>query len=105
MAFQKGQPRPPNAGRKPGSVNKKRIPKVADYLAEKNINPVDEILALIPELKPWEQPKVWLELLSYCEAKPKAIEVLPSTDEDLDDFEDVSNEDLLRLIKSPDGAA
>lgn len=69
--FKKGMTRHPNAGRKKGTPNKKRAVRIADYLAEKEINPAEKILELIPSLSPREQVDAWLELQSYVEAKPK----------------------------------
>lgn len=69
--FKKGQPRHPDAGRKAGSPNKKRVAKVSDYLAEKDINPTAEILKLIPHMDYPDAAKAWLDLLSYTQAKPK----------------------------------
>jgi hypothetical protein len=107
MAFQPGQGRPPGSGRKPGSQNKKSVAKVADVLAERDINPVAEILALIPEL-PYASQKIkaYMDLLSYCEAKPKEIESSPDdlpTDEDLiNQLKDVSDSALLTLVTRND---
>lgn len=107
MQFQKGQPRPPNAGRKLGSKNKKKLRKIAEVLAENGIDPAQEILDILntddetKQLSPRVRAELWLEVLSYCEAKPKASEEASSDSDDLDDFENVSNEELLRLIKSP----
>lgn len=98
--FQKGNP-----GRRPGSKNKKKIVKVADLLAEKEINPVEKILALIPSLDPQDQVKSWLDLLSYCQSKPKAVEEPQDDDEDLEDFDEVSNADLIKLVRPPSGVA
>lgn len=97
--FQKGNP-----GRRPGSKNKKKIVKVADLLAEKEINPVEKILELMPSLDPQDQVKSWLDLLSYCQAKPRAEE-LSDFDEDLEDFDEVSNADLIKLVRPPNGVA
>lgn len=111
MAFQKGEPRHPNAGRKKGSQNIKKIAKVADLLAERDINPVQEILNILddPEAKLFDSDRIraWFDLLSYCQAKPKAIEVDDGDDDDdlLKMFEDVSDEALLKLVKSPDEAS
>lgn len=69
--FYKGMQKPPGSGRKKGVPNKTRLIRVADLLAEKAINPVEEIMALMPDMRPEAQAKVWLELLSYCQAKPK----------------------------------
>jgi hypothetical protein len=71
VAFQKGQPRPPTAGRKKGTPNKATLLKVEEVLAQKGINPVEEILALIPDLPPVAQAKTWLELLQYTQAKKR----------------------------------
>ncbi len=119
--FQKGQPRPANAGRKPGSKNKKKIAKVADFLAQKDINPAEQILAildakhecnaevceknckfkgkyLLADQK--DRADIWLDLLSYCQGKPKEME-MDFDDESFEDFDEVSNEQLLTLIKTP----
>lgn len=69
--FYKGMPKPANSGRKKGVPNKTKLIRVADLLAQKAINPVEEIMALMPDMRPEAQAKVWLELLSYCQAKPK----------------------------------
>jgi hypothetical protein len=70
-SFVKGMGKPPGSGRKKGTPNKTKLLRVADFLAEKSLNPVDEIMALMPDMRPEAQAKVWLELLSYCQAKPK----------------------------------
>lgn len=115
MGFQKGQPRPPNAGRKKGSKNKKKVARVADYLAERDINPAKEILALIHGkdeedkdlLTPFAKMQAWFDLLAYCQAKPKEID--PSAEESdddsdlLDQFEQVTDATLLKIVKDEDG--
>jgi hypothetical protein len=40
-------------------------------LAEKNINPIEEILKLLPTLEPRDQVKTWLDIQSYVQAKPR----------------------------------
>lgn len=105
MTFYKGMPKPPGSGRKPGSKNKKRVAKVADLLAEKDINPVDQILNLIPSLDEEGQVNAWLDLLAYCQAKPKVDDSFDD-DDDIDEFDDIPTEELLRIIKlPPDGVA
>ena len=98
MKFQKGMSRPPNAGRKKGSKNKKKIAKVADYLSERDINPVEEILNLLPDMKPADQAAMWLDLLSYCEVKPKENEA--DSDDDDEILDDLSDEQLLKLVEA-----
>ncbi|MGZ3796475.1 MAG: hypothetical protein ACXVB1_08925 [Pseudobdellovibrionaceae bacterium] len=80
MAFQKGQPRPANAGKKKGSVHNISRKKVSQILAEKNKEPVEEIMRLMPMLEPRDQAKLWLDLLSYCQAKPTVYESDDNTD-------------------------
>lgn len=75
--FQKGQPRPPNAGRKKGTKNKKRVPLVTEYLASRGINPINEILKLIPELESDQRFQAWKTLLSHTQPNLKA-EIIPS---------------------------
>lgn len=109
MKFQKGMPRPANAGRKKGSLNKKKIPKVSDFLANKDLNPAEEILKILEEDKELPEKKqkisklgqidIWLDLLSYCQGKPKD-EAEPSGDDDEPDaLDELSDEQLLRLVK------
>lgn len=104
-AFQKGMNKVPGSGRKVGSKNKKRLKKVAEVLAENDLNPVKELLNELAQIdEPKDRAKIWLELISFCQAKPKAIEEEDSGDFDEDDFSGVSTEDLLKLVKKPEGA-
>jgi hypothetical protein len=63
--------KPVGSGRKKGTPNKKKLLRVDELLAEKNINPVEKALELMPELAPHQQIKVWMELASYCFPKPR----------------------------------
>lgn len=108
MAFEKGQPRHPNAGRKKGTPNKKKLVKAADILAEKDINPASEILKLINTgtLEPKDELKAWSELLSYCQAKPKETE--PDGDPDggdPDDFDEIPTDNILEIYRKAKGTA
>lgn len=78
MAYHKGRGKSPGSGRKRGTPNKNKLLRVADVLSEAGKSPVEELLLLIPKLQPHYQAKVWLELLSYCQAKPKEVEVSTS---------------------------
>lgn len=106
MAFQKGVPRHANAGRKKGSLNKSKILKVSDYLASNDINPVAKLMLLIPQLEPRDQAKIWMDLVSYCQAKPSVYEESeePTTGEDLlEEFKEVTNE-ALKLVAGGKGS-
>lgn len=118
--FIKGMPRPSNSGRQKGSQNKKRVIKVAELLAERDINPAQKIVEIIEwaekgeitginDIKKYltakERADIWLDLLSYCEAKPKAIESLYDDGFNSENFEDVSSEDLLKIVKDSNEAS
>lgn len=95
--FIKGQPRPANAGRRAGIPNKRRIVKAADILAAQDINPAQKILENIPFIEDaMDKHKAWLDLLSYCQAKPVFVEDETSEDEvdPLVTLKDVSDEIL-----------
>lgn len=106
MAFVKGMPRPAGAGRKKGSLNKKKVLRVEEVLAEKNVNPVEKILELIPKLSPSEQIKSYFDLLKYLQPTLKAQEVDPadySSSEEEDEenpIEELTNDQLIALVKT-----
>lgn len=101
MGFLKGQPRHPDAGRKPGTKNKKTVLRVRDVLSERDINPAQKILDLIPILEPEEQLKAWGLLLSYCEVKPSENENPPehSQEDIIEKLKDVSDSNLMKVIE------
>lgn len=102
--FQKGTPKPANSGRKKGTPNKARLKRVAELLAEAGVNPAGEIMDCIALMdEPKDRAKAWADLLAYCEAKPKAKDA-PAEEIDPEQFGDLTNEDLLKLVK-PDGAS
>ena len=74
MKYYPGQPKPEGSGRKKGTKNQKRIPKVAARLIEMGINPAEEALKAIYQLSPGERFDAWMEVISYCEAKPRYVE-------------------------------
>lgn len=105
MPFEKGQSKVPGSGRKKGSKNKKRVPRVVEHLAENDIYPVVQILELIPTLDSAEQIETWLELLSYCEAKPKeAFESSQQEDEKEEDVRELV-EQILAIARSNEKSA
>lgn len=74
---------------------RKLLRRPDEELHEQGISPVSEILKLIPELRKSEQLKAWLELLSYCAAKPKEILVDPTNTP----LGQLTDEELLRLVR------
>lgn len=66
-------------------------------MAEQGISPVLEILKLMPKLRESDQLKAWLELLSYCAAKPKGH--VDDDDDPLRKLESLSDGELLQLVR------
>lgn len=116
MGFIKGQDKPPGSGRQKGTPNKKTVIKVSDYLGEAGVNPTEEILKIINEtapvlnaegvkiadqyiLKSAERAKLWLELLSFCHAKPKEL-TLKSAEDGFDphEFDNIPTEALQSVL-------
>lgn len=63
-------------------------------------HPYTELMALLPDLKPREQAEIWLQILTYCQAKPR--EVLSDPDENDSVREQISKmplAEILTLIK------
>ncbi len=74
---------------------KKLLKRPDEVLHEQGISPVAEILKLIPSLRESDQLKAWLELLSYCAAKPKEI----SVDAANTPLSSLTDDELLRLVR------
>ena len=76
MAFEKGMPKPPGSGVKKGQKQKPRIEKetVSKILADLNINVIHQLIKIVTtgKLQDRDKARVWMELLSYCYAKPRA---------------------------------
>jgi hypothetical protein len=107
MKFQKGQPRPVNAGRKKGAKNRTKLRQISEILAENGFDPIQEVIDILneddptKELRPSVRAEICMNLAAYCYAKPKEIE--GDTDDGDDLIDELSDEQLLRLVKS-DGA-
>jgi hypothetical protein len=96
--FKPGQKRPPNAGRKKGTPNKKTRELVA-VLDELNVNPVQALIDLIPNLEEAKQADVYLKLLEYVYPKRRAIEV-SADDNMIDSLADGLTRARERLLKA-----
>ncbi len=64
-----------------------------EVLAERRLNPIEEVLKLMPELTVANQVKAWLEILPYVAAKLKEETADP------DDISKLSTAELVQLIK------
>lgn len=104
--FPKGHPKPPGSGRVKGTPNKARLKRVAEILAEAGMSPAAEIIDCIALMdEPKDRAKAWGDLLSYCEAKPKAVEPDKGGDNSGLDLEGVPSADLLKLVKEQTGGS
>jgi hypothetical protein len=104
--FKKGMPKPPNSGRKKGTPNKKRLAKAAEVFAEAGFHPLERAMQLIASgaLEPKDEVKACLDMYSWCEAKPKTPEEPKNGDLDPKDFEHVTDDELLRLVRPSEGS-
>lgn len=66
-------------------------------LAADGRHPYTELMALLPNMPLEEQAKVWLTLLSYCQAKPR--EVAPDDDNARSEISKLPLAELIQLIK------
>lgn len=93
MGFKKGDPRPANAGRKPGSPNKKSM-LVKEVLESHGINLVDQILVRLPTLDKDKQVAALTQLLPYVYPKLTNIEHSGS----IGPYDDMTLEQLNELL-------
>lgn len=96
-----GLPKSKSGGKQKGTLNKKTVFSVASLLVDKNIDPIEEIMKLLPDLRPHEQLRAWLELLQYCDAKRKSVEVeLQEAESDNEKlFDAIPRHELIKLAK------
>lgn len=101
MKFQKGQSKPAGSGRKAGVPNKRKLQKASELLAEADLHPIQAVVDLIRlgDMRDKERADLWMQLFSYCEAKPKESDG-GTGDGDESPLESLGEEDLLKLVKS-----
>lgn len=75
MAFQKGKPRPANAGRKKGALNQDK--RIVRDIVEKALGKSlpDEIVSTLHALEDDEKARTLLGLMPYCYPKLQSVEV------------------------------
>ena len=75
--FKKGDPRPPGAGRKKGTKNKKKLLSVEEFFSEKGLHPLELLLHYVQKINnPTDQARVMLEVIQYWAPKLKHAEVV-----------------------------
>ena len=103
MAFEKGKPRPANAGRRKGTKNRKKLIPVEEILATANFNPAEELMKVLPSLEPLDRAKILIQLLDYYCPKVKPIEVpapAPEPDPAKETLKNTDTAQLVSLIKA-----
>lgn len=101
MAWPKGKPRPPGAGRQPGSKNKRT--SVLELCEASEFDPFAEMIRIAKTVDHERQFDAVKELCQYIEAKKKALEVSGSLSADLTDMAErlssMSKTELQKLVK------
>lgn len=93
-ALQKQHLWKPGQSGNPNGRPKVWLTRVDEMMAKDGKHPYTELLKLLPELKPRDQAQVWLELLAYCQPKPKPIEA-----EKENELAGMSTAELVKLVK------
>ncbi len=92
---------PKTGGRKKGVGNKRstfRVARTTQVLEAKGLNPIEEILKLIPSLEAKEQVKAWEYIHQYADVKPKELPE-PEEQEFDDALEGLTTDQLIELAK------
>lgn len=84
----------PGVSANPSGRPKQWLKRIDEMCTKDGKHPYTELMKLLPELKPREQAHIWLELLAYCQAKPKPIEA-----EKENELASMSTADLVKLVK------
>ena len=111
MTFKVGDPKPAGSGRKKGVKNKVKVdvPQVRELLGMKGINPIEEIMKLLPDLRTNEQVEVWKWLYQYVEPKlsEQRFEKIQAQLENQSSFslQSSSTEQLVSIVKNNEPTA
>lgn len=104
MGFKKGQPRPPNAGRKAGTPNKK-TQALADKCKELGVDPFAVLLDLCKSSDPSIKLSAAKEVCQYLLPKRKAVEVSEAPADEMSELEKALEEaedaKLLAMVREP----
>lgn len=86
------KPWQPGQSGNPGGKRKRTFPYVDELLKAAGVEPIAEILKLIPKLKDRDQAQIWLEILPYVHTKP-------IYQDDPSEIEKLSDKELVKLVK------
>lgn len=104
MPFKPGQSKPAGSGRAKGTKNKKKVVKITDFIAEREINLPDRILSTIDSIQdPAVKAKLLIEYYKFIDAplKDKSLtdESEQTATETQDEAQELSDEQLIALSK------
>lgn len=89
---------PARKGRPKGSKDLKTLLKCEFVLANKNINPTEEILKLIPQLDPQQQMEAWQFLLKYCQPQYSPTNIMVVSSSNQTEIKTTNTQDLLNEV-------
>ncbi len=89
------KPWPKGTSGNPGGKPKLAFPRPAEILKQMGLEPIAELMKLLPTLKEADQAKVWMELMPYVHSKPK-----PLDEGEEDELAKMSTAELLQLVKA-----
>ncbi len=89
------KPWKPGQSGNPSGRAKLAFPRPAEILKQMGLEPIAELMKLLPTLKEADQAKVWMELMPYVHSKPK-----PLDEGEEDELTKMSTAELLQLVKS-----
>ena len=88
------KPWKPGQSGNPSGRPKRILPRIDEVLKAKSLEPLDELLKLLPDLEPRDKMKVWLEIIAYIHPKAK-----PVTEEEEDELDKLPTSELLKMIR------
>ncbi len=85
----------PGQSGNPSGRPKRVFPRVDQILFNANLEPIAELMKLLPTLSDRDKANVWMEILPYVHAKAK-----PADDERLDPLDELTTAELISLVKT-----
>lgn len=91
------KPWKPGQSGNPAGRRKHDLSRIAELLSKDGKHPYIELMKLLPQLRPKEQADIWLQLLSYCFAKPKEED--KEDDSERKALENIPEQELIVMVK------
>lgn len=86
----------PKQSGNPGGRPKRHLPRIDEMISKDGRHPYTELMALMPDLRPSDQAQIWLQLLAYCQSKPKET---AEEDTERSELSKLPLAELLQLVK------